>query len=95
VHVTIPGQRSYQRADALHKAGPIVLEPIVHVEITAPASAIVTLQATWQRNVRESTATMLCPTSARSVSALVPLAKCQSIIPLKALTEVKAPTQWN
>ncbi len=74
--------------DAIHKASPIVLEPIVHLEITAPASAIgdITGRPGHQARPHQRQQRAL-PGQLATVSALVPLAEISEYqTRLKALT---------
>jgi elongation factor G len=73
--------------DALHKAGPIVLEPIVHVEITAPASAIGDITGDLATKRARINGNNALPGQRATVSALVPLAEVSEYQSrLKALT---------
>ncbi len=73
--------------DALHKAGPIVLEPIVHVEITAPASAIGDITGDLATKRARINGNNALPNQRATVSALVPLAEVSEYQSrLKALT---------
>jgi elongation factor G len=73
--------------DALHKAGPIVLEPIVHVEITAPASSIGDITGDLATKRARINGNNALPGQRATVSALVPLAEVSEYQSrLKALT---------
>jgi elongation factor G len=73
--------------DALHKAGPIVLEPIVHVEITAPASSIGDITGDLATKRARINGNNALPNQRATVSALVPLAEVSEYQSrLKALT---------
>jgi elongation factor G len=73
--------------DALHKAGPIVLEPIVHVEITAPASSIGDITGDLAAKRARINGNNALPGQRATVSALVPLAEVSEYQSrLKALT---------
>jgi elongation factor G len=73
--------------DALHKAGPIVLEPIVHVEITAPASSIGDITGDLATKRARISGNNALPGRRATVSALVPLAEVSEYQSrLKALT---------
>ncbi|HET9391318.1 MAG TPA: elongation factor G [Steroidobacteraceae bacterium] len=73
--------------DALQKAGPIVLEPIVHVEITAPASAIGDITGDLATKRARINGNNSLPGQRATVSALVPLAEVAEYQSrLKALT---------
>jgi elongation factor G len=73
--------------DALHKAGPIVLEPIVHVEITAPASSIGDITGDLATKRARINGNNTLPGQRATVSALVPLAEVSEYQPrLNALT---------
>jgi len=73
--------------DALQKAGPIVLEPIVHVEITAPASAIGDITGDLATKRARISGNNSLPGQRATVSALVPLAEVAEYQSrLKALT---------
>ncbi|HWM70045.1 MAG TPA: elongation factor G [Steroidobacteraceae bacterium] len=73
--------------DALHKAGPIVLEPIVHVEITAPSSAIGDITGDLATKRARINGNNALPGQRATVSALVPLAEVSEYQSrLKALT---------
>lgn len=61
--------------DAIHKAGPIVLEPIVHVEITAPASSIGDITGDLAAKRARINGNHTLPGQRATVSALVPLAE--------------------
>jgi elongation factor G len=61
--------------DALQKAGPIVLEPIVHVEITAPARAIGDITGDLATKRARINGNNSLPGRRATVSALVPLAE--------------------
>jgi elongation factor G len=73
--------------DALQKAGPIVLEPIVHVEITAPASSIGDITGDLRTKRARINGNNALPGRRATVSALVPLAEVSEYqLRLKALT---------
>ncbi len=73
--------------DALQKAGPIVLEPIVHVEITAPASSIGDITGDLATKRARINGNNSLPGRRATVSALVPLAEVSEYQSrLKALT---------
>jgi elongation factor G len=73
--------------DALQKAGPIVLEPIVHVEITAPASSIGDITGDLATKRARINGNNALPGQRATVSALVPLAEVAEYQSrLKALT---------
>ncbi|HEY3784636.1 MAG TPA: elongation factor G [Steroidobacteraceae bacterium] len=73
--------------DALQKAGPIVLEPIVHVEITAPAKAIGDITGDLATKRARINGNNSLPNQRATVSALVPLAEVAEYQSrLKALT---------
>jgi len=73
--------------DALQKAGPIVLEPIVHVEITAPASSIGDITGDLATKRARINGNNALPGRRATVSALVPLAEVSEYQSrLKALT---------
>ena len=73
--------------DAIHKAGPIVLEPIVHVEITAPASSIGDITGDLAAKRARINGNNALPGQRAAVSALVPLAEVSEYQSrLKALT---------
>jgi len=73
--------------DALTKAGPIVLEPIVHVEITAPASSIGDITGDLATKRARINGNNALPGHRATVSALVPLAEVSEYQSrLKALT---------
>lgn len=61
--------------DALGKAQPIVLEPIVHLEVTAPASAIGDITADLATKRARINGNQALPGRLATVSALVPLAE--------------------
>jgi elongation factor G len=73
--------------DALQKAGPIVLEPIVHVEITAPSSSIGDITGDLATKRARINGNNALPGRRATVSALVPLAEVAEYQSrLKALT---------
>jgi elongation factor G len=73
--------------DALQKAGPIVLEPIVYVEITAPSSSIGDITGDLATKRARINGNNALPGHRATVSALVPLAEVSEYQPrLKALT---------
>jgi len=73
--------------DAIHKANPIVLEPIVHLEITAPASAIGDITGDLATKRARINGNNTLPGQRATVSALVPLAEISEYqTRLKALT---------
>ncbi len=73
--------------DAFHKAGPIVLEPIVHVEITAPSSSIGDITGDLATKRARINGNNALPGQRATVSALVPLAEVAEYQSrLKALT---------
>jgi elongation factor G len=73
--------------DALQKAGPIVLEPIVHVEITAPASSIGDITGDLATKRARINGNNALPGQRATVSALVPLAEVSEYQSrLKAIT---------
>ncbi len=73
--------------DALQKAGPIVLEPIVHVEITAPASSIGDITGDLATKRARINGNQSLPGRRAALSALVPLAEVSEYQSrLKALT---------
>ncbi len=73
--------------DAIRKASPIVLEPIVHLEITAPASAIGDITGDLATKRARINGNNTLPGQLATVSALVPLAEISEYqTRLKALT---------
>jgi elongation factor G len=73
--------------DAIHKANPIVLEPVVHLEITAPASAIGDITGDLATKRARINGNNALPGRLATVSALVPLAEISEYqTRLKALT---------
>jgi elongation factor G len=73
--------------NAIHKASPIVLEPIVHLEITAPASAIGDITGDLATKRARINGNNTLPGRRATVSALVPLAEISEYqTRLKALT---------
>ena len=73
--------------DAIHKANPIVLEPIVHLEITAPATAIGDITGDLATKRARINGNNALPGQFATVSALVPLAEISEYqTRLKALT---------
>lgn len=73
--------------DAFHKAGPIVLEPIVHVEITAPSSFIGDITGDLATKRARINGNSALPGQRATVTALVPLAEVSEYQSrLKALT---------
>jgi elongation factor G len=73
--------------DALQKAGPIVLEPIVQVEITAPASSIGDITGDLATKRARINGNNALPGQRATVTALVPLAEVSEYQSrLKALT---------
>src|SRR5579863_5625030 len=73
--------------DAIQKASPIVLEPIVHLEITAPASAIGDITGDLATKRARINGNNALPGHLATVSALVPLAEISEYqTRLKALT---------
>jgi elongation factor G len=73
--------------DAFRKAGPIVLEPIVHVEITAPSSSIGDITGDLAAKRARINGNNSLPGQRATVSALVPLAEVVEYQSrLKALT---------
>ncbi|HET9106172.1 MAG TPA: elongation factor G [Steroidobacteraceae bacterium] len=73
--------------DAIHKANPIVLEPIVHLEITAPTSAIGDITGDLATKRARINGNNALPGRFATVSALVPLAEISDYqTRLKALT---------
>jgi elongation factor G len=73
--------------NAIHKASPIVLEPIVHLEITAPASAIGDITGDLATKRARINGSNTLPGQRATVSALVPLAEISEYqTRLKALT---------
>ena len=73
--------------DAIQKANPIVLEPIVHLEITAPASAIGDITGDLATKRARINGNNALPGHLATVSALVPLAEISEYqTRLKALT---------
>src|SRR6201993_258017 len=73
--------------DALQKASPIVLEPIMHVEITAPASAIGDITGDLATKRARINGNSTLPGQWATVQALVPLAEVSEYQSrLKALT---------
>lgn len=73
--------------DAIHKANPIVLEPIVHLEITGPASAIGDITGDLATKRARINGNNTLPGQRATVSALVPLAEISEYqTRLKALT---------
>ncbi len=73
--------------DALGKANPIVLEPIVHLQITAPASAIGDITGDLATKRARINGNQALPGRLATVSALVPLAEITEYQSrLKALT---------
>ncbi|EQD50901.1 elongation factor G, partial [mine drainage metagenome] len=80
--------------DALGKAEPIVLEPIVRLEITAPASAIGDITGDLALKRARINGNQALPGRRAAVSALVPLAEIiEYQSRLKALTGGKAATR--
>ncbi len=73
--------------DALGRANPIVLEPIVHLQISAPASAIGDITGDLATKRARINGSQALPGALASVSALVPLAEIADYQSrLKALT---------
>ena len=73
--------------DAIHKANPIVLEPIVRLEITAPASAIGDITGDLATKRARINGNQALPGQRATVSALVPLSEITDYQSrLKALT---------
>jgi len=73
--------------DAIQKASPIVLEPIVHLEITAPAHAIGDITGDLATKRARINGNNALPGHLATVSALVPLAEISDYqTRLKALT---------
>lgn len=73
--------------DAIRKANPIVLEPVVHLEITAPASAIGDITGDLATKRARINGNNALPGRLATVSALVPLAEISEYqTRLKALT---------
>ncbi|MGH8288170.1 MAG: elongation factor G [Steroidobacteraceae bacterium] len=73
--------------DAIQKANPIVLEPIVHLEITAPSSAIGDITGDLATKRARINGNNTLPGRLATVSALVPLAEISDYqTRLKALT---------
>ena len=73
--------------DALQKASPIVLEPIMHLEITAPASAIGDITGDLATKRARINGNHTLPGQRATLSALVPLAEVSEYQSrLKALT---------
>jgi elongation factor G len=73
--------------DAIQKASPIVLEPIVHLEITAPATAIGDITGDLATKRARINGNNALPGQLATVSALVPLAEIADYqTRLKALT---------
>src|SRR5579863_317266 len=73
--------------DALHKAGPIVLEPIVHMEITAPSSSIGDITGDLATKRARINGSDTLPGQRATLKALVPLAEVSEYQSrLKALT---------
>ena len=73
--------------DALQKASPIVLEPIMHLEITAPASAIGDITGDLATKRARINGNNTLPGQRATLSALVPLAEVSEYQSrLKALT---------
>lgn len=73
--------------DAIHKANPIVLEPVVHLEITAPANAIGDITGDLATKRARINGNNSLPGQLATVSALVPLAEISEYqTRLKALT---------
>ena len=73
--------------DALQKASPIVLEPIMHLEITAPASAIGDITGDLATKRARINGNNSLPGQRATLSALVPLAEVSEYQSrLKALT---------
>ena len=73
--------------DALQKASPIVLEPIMHLEITAPASAIGDITGDLATKRARINGNHSLPGQRATLSALVPLAEVSEYQSrLKALT---------
>jgi elongation factor G len=73
--------------DAIHKANPIVLEPVVHLEITAPATAIGDITGDLATKRARINGNNALPGRLATVSALVPLAEISEYqTRLKALT---------
>lgn len=73
--------------DALGRANPIVLEPIVHLQITAPAGAIGDITGDLATKRARINGSQALPGALASVSALVPLAEIGEYPSrLKALT---------
>lgn len=73
--------------DAIHKARPIVLEPVVHLTITAPASAIGDITGDLATKRARINGNQTLPGQLATVSALVPLSEITDYQSrLKALT---------
>jgi elongation factor G len=73
--------------DAIHKANPIVLEPVVHLEITAPASSIGDITGDLATKRARINGNNALPGQLATVSALVPLAEISEYqTRLRALT---------
>jgi elongation factor G len=73
--------------DAIHKANPIVLEPVVHLEITAPASSIGDITGDLATKRARINGNNALPDHLATLSALVPLAEISEYqTRLKALT---------
>ncbi|MGA7540143.1 MAG: elongation factor G [Steroidobacteraceae bacterium] len=73
--------------DAIQKANPIVLEPIVHLQITAPATAIGDITGDLATKRARINGNNTLPGQLATVSALVPLAEISDYqTRLKALT---------
>jgi elongation factor G len=73
--------------DALQKASPVVLEPVMHLEITAPANAIGDITGDLATKRARINGNHSLPGQRATLSALVPLAEvCEYQSRLKALT---------
>jgi elongation factor G len=85
VAFTSAGRKAF--LEALQKANPIVLEPVMRVEITAPASAIGDITGDLATRRARINGNMTLPNQRATVQALVPLAEISEYqLRLKALT---------
>jgi len=82
--------------DALEKAAPIVLEPIMRLEITAPASAIGDITGDLATKRARINGNSSLPGQRSVLMAFVPLAEVSEYQSrLKALTGGRVPTPWS
>ena len=85
VAFTSAGRKAF--LEALQKANPIVLEPVMRVEITAPASSIGDITGDLATRRARINGNMALPNHRATVQALVPLAEISEYqLRLKALT---------